>query len=292
MRSSADDIPVIRTSADDEPVPAPQPEPPPPPAPPPPRKTVSKKRPTAPVLMPEEERSADEIPWQVTPESVAAIPPEIAAPAPPAPRRTPTQTFRLLEQEPEKKPAPRPRRRRRPGYWRKRFVLLLVLVGVGAGAYWYVKIRNPAEPLPWAGLLDRAKRLVARARAPSPAARRPAPRGTQSGNTQPAPAAAPLAPPQPPSPFARFDRLSDSLSRAVRNFQDRASLFAGGRMDCGGLSSGLATIENLWITYNTERRARMAAFDPRRAAQDQALYAAVDSVESRFEQSGCTRRGA
>ena len=227
----------------------------------------------------------------MTPESVAAIPPELAAPAPPAPRRTPTHTFRLLEPESEKKPAPRPRRRRPRGYWKKRFALLLVLVGIGAGAYWYVKIRNPAEPLPWAGLLDRAKKLVARVTAPSPAARRPVPRRTQSGNTQPAPAApaaAPLAP-TPPSPFARFDRLSDSLSRAVRSFQDRASLVAGGRMDCGGLSSGLVTIENLWITYNTERRARMAAFDPRRASQDQALYAAVDSVESRFEQSGCRR---
>jgi len=305
MRSSADDIPVVRTSADDEPAPAPQPEPPPPPLPqpappPPPRRTVSTKRPTAPVFVPDEEppapqpppqRSSDEIPWQVTPESVAAIPPELAAPAPPAPRRTPTHTFRLLESESEKKPAPRPRRRRPRGYWKKRFALLLVLVGIGAGAYWYVKIRNPAEPLPWAGLLDRAKKLVARVTAPSPAARRPVPRRTQSGNTQPAPAApaaAPLAPP-PPSPFARFDRLSDSLSRAVRSFQDRASLVAGGRMDCGGLSSGLVTIENLWITYNTERRARMAAFDPRRASQDQALYAAVDSVESRFEQSGCRR---
>jgi len=93
----------------------------------------------------------------------------------------------------------------------------------------------------------------------------------------------------PPSPFARFDRLTDSLSRAVRNFQDRAALFASGRMDCGGLAKGLVLIENLWIAYNTERRARMASFDQRRATQDQALYAAVDSVESGFEHSGCPR---
>jgi hypothetical protein len=91
------------------------------------------------------------------------------------------------------------------------------------------------------------------------------------------------------SPFARFDRLSDSLSRAVRSFQDRAALFDSGRMDCNGLASGLVAIENLWITYNTERRARMAAFDQRRVTQDQALYASVDAVESRFERSGCPR---
>jgi hypothetical protein len=83
--------------------------------------------------------------------------------------------------------------------------------------------------------------------------------------------------------------LSDSLSLAVRNFQDRASLFADGRMDCGALGAGLASVEKLWPTYNLERRARMAGFDQRRASQDQGIYAAVDSVESRFERSGCPR---
>jgi len=46
----------------------------------------------------------------------------------------------------------------------------------------------------------------------------------------------------------RFDRLSDSLARAVRNFQDRAALFGSGRMDCGGLATGLVAVDNLWIT--------------------------------------------
>jgi hypothetical protein len=224
---------------------------------------------------------------------------------PPAPRRTPTHTFRLLEEEEEKKAPPvKPRRRKRIawGRWLRRIAMLLVLGGVGAGGYWYLAIRNPTL-LP--GLLDRAKQLVANITKPSPA---PPPaatprRRTPAGSPPAAPPsaavavvpAAPVAVPQPPpppvapSPFARFDRLSDSLSRAVRNFQDRASLFASGRMDCGGLASGLVSIENLWISYNNERRARMAAFDQRRAMQDQAMYAAVDSVESRFEQTGCPR---
>jgi hypothetical protein len=93
----------------------------------------------------------------------------------------------------------------------------------------------------------------------------------------------------PPSPFARFDRLSDSLSRAVRNFQDRAGLFANGRMDCGGLASGLVSVESLWATYNIERRARMASFDASRVSRDQALWASVDSVSRRFDDSGCPR---
>jgi len=42
-----------------------------------------------------------------------------------------------------------------------------------------------------------------------------------------------------------FDRLSDSLARAVRNFQDRAALFGSGRMDCGGLATGLVAVDNL-----------------------------------------------
>jgi ribosome-associated translation inhibitor RaiA len=93
----------------------------------------------------------------------------------------------------------------------------------------------------------------------------------------------------PPSAFARFDRLSDSLARAVRNFQDRAALFASSRMDCNGLATGLVAVENLWSSYSVERRARMASFDQARATQDQTVYTAVDSVESRFERSGCPR---
>jgi proteasome lid subunit RPN8/RPN11 len=324
MRSSADDIPVIKTSADDEPAPPPVPTPPPPA-----RKSGAHTRPAAPVFVPDEPpapprkppprpppppprpappaRSSDDIPWQVSPAEVGTRPPEPPL-APPAPRRTPTHTFRLLDEEEEKKPAPapapppKPRRRKRRGPWLRRLAILLLLAGVGAGGYWYLAIRNPTL-LP--GLLDRGKQFVARITKRNPAPPHPAPaasprRRPTAGSPPPPPArppaaavpAAPVPVPQPvapPSPFARFDRLRDSLSGAVRNFQDRAALFAAGRMDCGGLATGLVAVENLWPTYNLERRARMAAFDQRRSSQDQAVYAAVDSVESRFEQSGCPR---
>lgn len=225
---------------------------------------------------------------------------------PPEPRRTPTHTFRLLDEDatPTPPPAatPRRRRRKRSGRWLSRFAVLLLIGGVGAGAYWYFVLRDPGVPPPWAGVLDRVKRLVSRSPTPTPAgpvARRPPARApTPPAATPPAapPAAAPAPPPQPVAPrtpvdttFVRFDRLSDTLSRAVRDFQERAALFAGGAIDCSALGRGLVTIENLWITYNRERRARLSAFDQRRAARDQALYAGVDSVESRFEQSGCQR---
>jgi len=317
MRSSADDIPVIKTSADDEPAPPPVPTPPPPP------KSVSKTRPAAPVFVPDEPPApkppppppprpapppppppplkTDEIPWMVTPESVRAVPPPPPVAAP-SPRRISSPTFRLLDEDEKKKPAPKPRRFKRRGPWLRRVAILLLLAGAGSGGYWYFALRNPGVPPPWAGLLDRAKQLVARVTtrkpAPPPAPRR-RPTTTAPPVAVPPPARPPAAPvlvpvpvPQPvvpPSPFARFDRLTDSLSRAVRNFQDRAALFASGRMDCNGLATGLVSVENLWAMYNIERRARMASFDQRRATQDQAMYASVDSVESGFERSGCPR---
>jgi len=238
---------------------------------------------------------------------------------PPAPRRPSGPKFRLLEEEPQKKPTPvavpKPRRRRRRGPWLKRLTILLLVAGVGAGGYWYFALRKPHVTPPWVGWLDRAKQFVSKitARKPAPpppatARRRPAgsappaalppaavppPITVPQPVTVPHPVTVPQPVPKPPavaaSPFARFDRLSDSLSHAVRNFHDRAALFENGRMDCGGLATGLVAMENLWMTYNAERRARMASFDQRRATQDQAMYAAVDSVESRYEHSGCPR---
>jgi hypothetical protein len=210
----------------------------------------------------------------VTPESVASVPPPLETPH--DPRRTPSQPFRLLDQEEETTPAPvpKPRRRRRRRNWGRIILLLLLVAGVGGGAYWYLKIRRPGTPLPWAGLVDRVKKLVKRASSPPPPAAQRGP-------------ARPVAP--APNPYARFDRLSDSLTLLVRNFNDRAALFASGRMDCGSLGQAIVEMERLWIAYNSERRARMATFDLRHVTKDQAQYAAVDSVERRFEQSGCQR---
>ena len=234
---------------------------------------------------------------------------------PPEPRRPSGPKFRLLDEEPQRKPTPvavpKPRRRRRRGPWLKRLTILLVIAGVGGGGYWYFALRKPHVTPPWIGWFDRAKQFVSKitARKPAPpppatARRRPAGAAPPAAlppaavpppiaATRPPPVAVPQSVPQPPavpaSPFARFDRLSDSLSHAVRNFHDRAASFDNGRMDCGGLATGLVAMENLWMTYNAERRARMASFDQRRATQDQAMYAAVDSVESRYEHSGCPR---
>lgn len=320
MRSSADDIPVIKSSADDEPAPASPIPPPPPPTP-----SSSKTRPAAPVFVPDEPpapkppppppppravvppppppppaplpRASDDIPWQVAPADVAPAP-VLIPPAPPPPRRTSSPKFRLLDEDAERKKTPSRgmRRGRRRSVWPKRIALLLIVAGLGAGAYWYFALRNPAVSPPWAGLLERAKQLVAkvtsRKAAPPPpsAPRRTTPR--PEAVAAPPQITQPIPPPPPitvASQFERFDRLSDSLTRMVRNFQDRAALFASGRMDCGGLANGLVAIENLWISYNNERKARMASFDPPRVTRDQALWASVDSVSRRFDNSGCPR---
>jgi hypothetical protein len=79
----------------------------------------------------------------------------------------------------------------------------------------------------------------------------------------------------------RLDQMGDSLTRAVR-------AFARSQLACTDLARSLAAVENRWIAYNKARRGS-GALDATRAARDQTLYAGVDSVEHRFEQSGCPR---
>src|SRR5437870_1642306 len=76
MRPSADDIPVIRSGADDEPAPPPQPEPPPPPAPP---------RPPPPPPPPPTPANAAPPPPRLPPAPPTAPHPRPAPPPPPPP---------------------------------------------------------------------------------------------------------------------------------------------------------------------------------------------------------------
>jgi len=112
---------------------------------------------------------------------------------------------------------------------------------------------------------------------------------TISPPAQPSPAApAPSAAPPVPRPVAVLDVIADSLIQAVRTFAERAGLFARGQLPCAGLSGGLSVVERRWVTYNTARR-NVGVLDAAHAVRDQRLYASVDSVERRFEQSGCPR---
>jgi hypothetical protein len=175
---------------------------------------------------------------------------------------------------------------------------VIVLGAVTAGAYWWFQ---PSLPLPdvsastiattWSALTDkwstltgklsavvsRLRRTEARPPPLAPSVPRP-----QPGPAPHAPAPRPVAPSTAPSDAAvRLDQMGDSLTRAVR-------AFARSQLACTDLARSLAAVENRWIAYNKARRGS-GALDATRAARDQTLYAGVDSVEHRFEQSGCPR---
>jgi hypothetical protein len=217
------------------------------------------------------------------------------------------------ELEAPEEPVEQSRRGRRRGKRWKRLgmTLLVLLVAVGgAGAYWWFQ---PELPLPewstitskWSAITSAISGKVSSLKAklrrapptpvqPQPRAQPPSRPATQPaaapGSTRPPPS--PAAPSQPapsrPAPFAPLDRVGDSLTQVVRTFGERATQFARGQLPCAGLARGLAVVESHWIAYNTARRGA-GVLDATHAARDQALYAGVDSVERRFEQSGCTR---
>ena len=280
----------------------PPPPPPPPPAPPPRRHTP----PPRPAVMREPEPKLE-------PEAAAVEPVAIEEEGTGAPIWPDEFEDREHLEEPEtpEEPvhAPRARRRgkRRRGLWVTLFLLLIV--AGGAGAYWWFQ---PELPIPawstitgkWSAITSaiggKVSALKAKLRraTPTPAPAQPRAQPPARPATQPATAAAPTnpAPTQrtpaqpapPPAPRARIDVAGDSLTQVVRMFGERAALFSSGQVPCAGLARGLAAVESHWIAYNTARR-NAGVLDAAHAARDQTLYAGVDSVERRFEQSGCPR---
>jgi hypothetical protein len=200
-------------------------------------------------------------------------------------------------------------------------LFVLLIAAGGAGAYWWYQ---PVLPIPewstitgkWSAIKStiggkvsaigaKVSALKAKLRRAPPTPAPPQPRAQPPSRpvTQPATAAAPpgpspsqrtVSPPassspaSPPAPRARLDVAGDSLTLVVRAFAGQATQFARGQVPCAGLARGLAAVENHWITYNTARRTA-GVLDAAHAARDQTLYAGVDSVERRFEQSGCPR---
>jgi hypothetical protein len=210
-----------------------------------------------------------------------------------------------LPEEPAPVPA-RVRRKRSRRRWRGlvRTLVVVMLVGAGAAAYWYFQPRLsvPVAALSgaWSAIARKGAALVssiaalksklkkpaapkqAAKPAAKPAARPPAqPTTTTPAQPPPPPAAA-------PAPYARLDRSGDSVALLVRSFAERRDQFSRGQLPCAGLAQALAAVENRWNAYNTARRGARI-LDAAHAARDQALYAGVDSVERRFEQSGCAR---
>jgi hypothetical protein len=265
-------------------------------------------------------------PSRPAPEPRAAPAPEPAAPLWPEEFADPQPPLEAVEEAPAPPRPPRVRRRRRPIPPRVRRALWVIVIGaVAAGAYWWFE---PTLPLPkvspatiantwsaltdkwsatWSGLTAKVSAVVSRLRR---SAAVPPPRAPNAPGPRPGPAPHPPAPrsvaptavppsdvvPRPVAPTAvqpsdavvRLDRIGDSLTHAVRTFADRRALFARSQLACTDLARSLEAVENHWTAYTAARRGS-GTLDATRAARDQTLYARVDSVERRYEQSGCPR---
>lgn len=270
---------------------------PPPPAPPPPR--------------PGRASRPEPLPPRPAPEPRAAPAPEPEAPLWPEEFADPEPSAALeeVEEAPAPPPPPRVRRRRRRLPPRLRRALWVIMIAaLAAGAYWWFQPRLPLPSVSastiahawsaltdkWSALTGKVSTLTGKVSAAVSRLRRteaaPPPRAPSAPRPQPGPAPQRVAPTvAPPSAAAvRLDQIGDSLTRAVRMFTDRRAQFTRSQLACPDLARSLEAVETRWIAYNTARRAS-GTLDATRAARDQALYAGVDSVEHRFEQSGCPR---
>ncbi len=280
--------------------------PPPPPRPaPPPRRHTPPPRPAPPQ---EPEPEAEPAGEAVADVSTPVWPEEFEAP--------PDQPWEEQPEQLEEQPSRAPRRRRKLPRKLVRALVLLVVAASAAGAYWWFR---PELPLPdwstvagkWSAFTGKVSGAVSgvsasvgakisalkvkfrhKAPAPAPAKLRPKPEAKPAaappaaGSSPPAPLPPPA--PSPPSPLAKLDVIGDSLTQSVRSFGERAALFSRGQLPCAGLASSLAGVEQRWTTYNSARKSA-GVLDAAHALRDQGLYARVDSVERRFEQSGCPR---
>ncbi len=271
------------TAAEDFAHPTPPPRPPPPPRPAPPAPLAppqpSAPEPAEPIAY--EPEVAEESAWPTEEFAESEWPAEEAEPEPPPPPPpTPAELRR--------------RRARRQRMWRRvwRTALALVLLGGAGAAYWWFQPQLPSVhwstvTSEWSVLVGKWAALKSRLRrarpAPVPAtptrsAPRPPPRTAQ-------PTAVPTA---PPAPSSRLDRLGDSVRLTVRAFGDRSTQFERNKLPCADLARWLLSVEGRWTAYTAARRSA-GALDAAHAARDAMLYTAVDSVERRFEKSGCPR---
>ena len=283
-----------RPAATAEPEPAPAPALPEPPAPPPP---------AGPPPVPQRRARTRELKFLSTAEDFAATPRAVpAAPPPPSPAPSviarPQPTGEESSEvagvdagvpetaEGEAPPLPaRPARRAgraprghagRRRLWRA--VTALALVAVAGGAYaWF----RPALPLPRVALPPSVEEFAARLKDVWSRRRRAPPRTTPDAGAAPAAAAIPAVAADP------LATLAESVSAAMRGFDERAVLFDRRQSDCTTLARSLAAVEARWSAY---ARARAGTFlDGAHRLLDQRLFAVLDGRERHFEQTGCNR---
>ena len=219
-------------------------------------------------------------PVEIRPSDPRVMTPQPQAAVPPLPPRRAKETSGqppALKVEPPVRPSvplrPALTVPKQEKHWGAMAVTAGVLTLLGAGGWYFVL--GPGRP----------QFNALRGVATTPAPQRPA---TPAGAPTPAQPSAPTTLVVADTVLQGFDRLADSVTTAVRGYEDRAKLFGSRQLDCSGLSHGLETVEDIWTTYNVGKK-KAPPLDAARTSRDQTLYAAVDSVERHFDRSKCDR---
>jgi hypothetical protein len=96
----------------------------------------------------------------------------------------------------------------------------------------------------------------------------------------------------PPNQISRagFEALGDNMLGAISAFYGQALRHDQGGTTCTQLQAAFVSVEEGWISYNVEGKAR---FQERLTGdlleRDDRLYAGVQDVEREFDRSGCAR---
>ncbi|MCL7960383.1 MAG: hypothetical protein M8861_09345 [marine benthic group bacterium] len=93
-----------------------------------------------------------------------------------------------------------------------------------------------------------------------------------------------------PVSVADVERLGDDLLEAISRYYGRAVAVDDGQATCSDLQAAYVQVEDNWIGYNVQGRARFRGRLPDElATRDERLYAGVQDVEREFTRSGCER---
>jgi len=87
-----------------------------------------------------------------------------------------------------------------------------------------------------------------------------------------------------------LEQLGDVLLESISRYYGRAVAVDGGQATCADLQAAYVEVEDRWIAYNVQGRARFRGRLPDElATRDERLYAGVQDVEREFNRSGCER---
>ncbi len=95
-----------------------------------------------------------------------------------------------------------------------------------------------------------------------------------------------------PSPVSavEVEQLGDVLLESISRYYGLAVAVDEGQATCADLQAAYVEVEDRWITYNVQGRARFRGRLPEElATRDERLYAGVQDVEREFTRSGCER---